>query len=189
MKFPNPFKRSNKSTTTSAIPEDLQQYYSGQSTGPRRWFGFAVRILALLIIVVLIVWGGVWIVHKFSGRNDDSTKQTATSQQATTQDKGNASTNKQSTSKPSDTSTSGNSNTNGSSTSIPTPAPSTVSPTSGAVPTTPSAAAAPSTDTNTSNTSGTLANTGPGDTIAIALAAAVVGIVARYAWTLRRLSR
>jgi FtsZ-interacting cell division protein ZipA len=77
------FKRTT--ADEAAIPEDLRPYYSGQTSGFRRWLGPIMRIILLLVLLALLVWAGVSLVNYFAKRNDGATDKNntpATSQQA-----------------------------------------------------------------------------------------------------------
>ena len=78
------FGRKNKNTDNSGdnnVPVDLQQYYSSGGSGVMRWI---LRIVLLLVIFALLVWGGIWLFRTLTN-NDEPAKTPAqgnTSQQA-----------------------------------------------------------------------------------------------------------
>lgn len=71
----------NKQDST-AIPADLQPYYSGKKSGLRSWLGPIARGLLLLAVLVLLVGGGVWLVHKVTGSSDKTKVASSNAQSA-----------------------------------------------------------------------------------------------------------
>lgn len=65
------FGRKN---TNNEVPEDLQQYYNTGGTGIFKWM---LRIVAGVIVLALLVWGGIWAAHKISNGDQTDKPQTA----------------------------------------------------------------------------------------------------------------
>ncbi|HEX8227312.1 MAG TPA: hypothetical protein VF572_05585 [Candidatus Saccharimonadales bacterium] len=74
------FRRNN--SNAAAIPEDLQPYYSGQQSGLSKWIGPILRAVALLALLALLIWGGLWLVRYFTGDNRANQAAQSTSQEA-----------------------------------------------------------------------------------------------------------
>ncbi len=180
------FGRDNKNR--ESIPVDLQPYYTGQESGIRRWIGPIFRGLLLIALLILLAWGGVWLVHKLTNRDSDSKKanQQSTAQQATpstTSETPASSAKNQATTSPAVTpaptpTLSPTPQTTSTPTSTPTPAPAT--------PNTPSPGTTSPTDSNAAQ-SQKLANTGPGEVAAIFASATLLGTVLYRTLLTRRL--
>jgi cytoskeletal protein RodZ len=160
-----PFNRRKKNNSTNTVPPEVQEYYQ---TERRKRVGVAwlLAIGTLLITMALalaLFFGGRWIYRTV--RKHDK-KNTGTSQTAQQSPQSN----------PTNTNTSSNSSsTTAPSSSAPTPTP---------------AAATPSAPTpaSTPQNSGQLTNTGPGDTVAIFFAVALLGMAAHQVYVRRKLT-
>jgi cytoskeletal protein RodZ len=63
----NTMKLFNRQNKQSSVPPELQPYYEASpSSAKRGWVFWALRILALVIIVALIVWGALWGWHRLN---------------------------------------------------------------------------------------------------------------------------
>lgn len=133
-----------KDTKNGNIPADLQPYFDAPRTTTRSWARWIIRILALVIIICLLIIFVKWTWHQ-THKSSGKKSQPDTSQQSSTQSSGSNSPINLGGSSEGDTSSS-QSNTQ-------------------------------STDQNTatqnSNVNSNLTNTGPGQTIAVFVAATV----------------
>lgn len=126
------------------------------------WFAWAVRILAAVIIILILVFGGRWLHHRLQNNNNPSGMPTAVNQAP------NSSNKKASGAGSSSNSSSSASNNSGSKSA--------------------SGSQSGSTATGPSLKSGNqqLANTGPGDVVAIFLATAFAVASLHYAYELSK---
>ncbi len=70
----NPFRRNN--ATNTAIPEDLQPYYTTEQPAWKRWLKTIARLLLLLLLLGLLIWGALWVIDKLNNRNAAQTNDT-----------------------------------------------------------------------------------------------------------------
>jgi cytoskeletal protein RodZ len=170
---------ANRQNTT--IPADLQPYYDNQQNGGRSWARWLTRILAVIILAVLIFFAVRWIWHQ---THKDTDKKPATSTSQSTKSKTSDSSAGKSTSgtnSPSDLGGSDEGEGTGSGATGTSSTPSTGSSSSNSnspSSTSTSGSAANSTGstgsaTSTAGDSAALANTGPGETLAIFVAASL----------------
>ncbi|HEX8182955.1 MAG TPA: hypothetical protein VF575_05145 [Candidatus Saccharimonadales bacterium] len=163
---------NRKNNTAAAIPEDLQPYYSNKQSGIKRWTGPILRILLLLAVLALLIFGVSWLVRQFT-KDDPKNAAGQTSSQNIPDpaaekpagDQGKTGTSSTSTAKPA--------------------APAAQSPTtpgSGSA-ATPGTAAAPAAGSGPD----TLANAGPTETFALFAVVTMVGAFVHRLYTVRKL--
>jgi cytoskeletal protein RodZ len=75
-------KEFGKSKQNSDVPADLQQYYNTGGSGVGK---LILRIVAFVLIMALIIWGGIWLFDKLTGGNDSETASNNTNQQEESQ--------------------------------------------------------------------------------------------------------
>ncbi|MBC7582115.1 hypothetical protein H7097_04610 [Aeromicrobium sp.] len=141
-----------KSQRDGNIPADLQPYYDQPKGSTRAWARWLTRVLAAVIVVILLVIFVRWVWHQT--HTDDKSKATT------------GSSNIEKDTKPKTANGSKTDNT-ATSTAPNTPAPTSTTPTTGG-----NSATATQTVGQTAGT--TLANTGPGQTVAIFITASAV---------------
>lgn len=138
---------SNRQKTTP-VPPELQPYYDGNKG--RGWLRWLIRILVVVALVVVIIFGILWLAHRHDTSNKSakspSTSQTEKQKAPSQSSNKSESTNGDSSSTSSDANTS--SDTESSS--------STATPTS-------------------STQSASIPNTGPGDTVALFIGVTLIG--------------
>lgn len=177
-----PFRRSEEISSEQPeyqVPTEIQDYYQAERrerTG-LAWIMATATLVVTIILAIGLFFGGRWIYRKVVGNDSQSTasnsnvEQTTTDNQPESQQTSSASTN-QPTPAPTPPAS-----TPSASTPSPTPSPSTPTPPTS----TPSTLAA--------NTQSSLPNTGPGDVVAVVVAATVLGTITHYVVTNRRFSR
>lgn len=77
-------KKTTDASGDNNVPVDLQQYYSSGGSGVLRWI---LRVVLLLVIFALLVWGGIWLFRTLT-KSDEPAKNPAqgnTSQQTQAQ--------------------------------------------------------------------------------------------------------
>lgn len=177
------FHRSNPDTAD--IPEDLQPYYDNQAGGIGRWLGPILRGVALLVVLALLVWGGIWGVHKLTSNQHAGKNTSAQSSQSGQHNGGKSSsgssalnspaanggkTSPQPSPAPSPKPSQPSGSATPSPTPAPTPTPSAAAPSPAPAAPSPSATASPPVATNKA-----LVNTGPGQVAALFGAVSMVG--------------
>lgn len=179
-----------KKTTDSDVPADLQQYYNNDKSGPLKWI---LRILALLIVLALLIWGAIWLVHKLTSKDENPKKPTTSSQQAANGDTNNKAQGAPSptpppaakptpTPAPKPTPTPSPSSNNGTATPAPSPS---ASGSNGGSTATPSPAPSPAA-TGGAGSGQTLVNTGPADGLMAGLIAVVTVLATAIHYRLTR---
>jgi cytoskeletal protein RodZ len=166
------FPRRN--TDTNSIPADLQPYYDGQPSGWRRWVAPILRVGLLVLLLVLLIWGGVALVQRLAKRNNDAANQGTASQSQQQANKPAQSSDSPTKNQSSSNQKSGSSNQGSTpgkqAAPAPAPAPAPKPAPAPAPAPTPAPAQAPK----------QLANTGPGDMAALFGVAVVTGTLAHY---------
>ncbi len=158
-----------KSSETDEVPPEVEEYY--QSERRERvgmaWLLAFLTLFATIVIALGLFFGGRWVYRKVANKDNKSgTSQTATNNQPQPAANDNPSSSGTSPNPPSSTQ--------------PVSTPSTPAPSSNIAPTTP--------QTPKTQRAQNLANTGPGDTVAIFLAVTIVGALAHQAYARRQLA-
>lgn len=76
-----------KKSNDSAVPEDLQQYYSSGNSGIGKWI---LRVILFVLVLALLVWAGIWLFNKLTGSNDEAVSNPTTATQQLEEDKAKA---------------------------------------------------------------------------------------------------
>lgn len=76
-----------KKSNDSAVPEDLQQYYSTGRPSIGRWI---LRGLLFVVVLALLVWAGIWLFNRLTGGGDEAVSNPTTATQQLEEDKAKA---------------------------------------------------------------------------------------------------
>jgi cytoskeletal protein RodZ len=177
-----PFNRNKTAADQKKVPREVEEYYQSE----RRdrvgvaWLLAALTLVVTVIIVLGLFLGGRWVYRKVANKDDNNTTQTTqTNQQAeqspatTPQESSNSS----STNQPGNSNSSTNPSSNSSTTEDSNTQGTVNAPTQSNNPS--------SVSTQPTQTSSNLANTGPGETIAVFVLVSVAGYLG-YSTYLRR---
>lgn len=174
-----PFNRNKQDAATKKVPREVEQYYQSEH---RDRVGVAWLLAGLtLVITVLIVLGlffsGRWVYRKIANKDDNSTQTAQTNQPAEQSPSGS--------SQNSDSDSNSDASRDGGSSNSSTSSSSTSSTNTGTVnaPTQTNSSTPATQPTQTTNSN--LANTGPGQTVAIFVLVSVAGYLG-YSEYLRR---
>lgn len=76
-----------KKSNDSAVPEDLQQYYSSGNSGMGKWI---LRIVLFVLVLALLIWAGIWLFNKLTGSDDPAVSNPTSATQQLEEDKAKA---------------------------------------------------------------------------------------------------
>lgn len=73
---------SRNKTANNSVPADLQQYYTPEQPAWKRMLGIAARVLLLLLLLGLLIWGALWALGRINNRQSADQNVTETQQAA-----------------------------------------------------------------------------------------------------------